>query len=95
MAPIKKKVVAEPTSKTARSSLAKRTKEEPFKASGDIDRIIPLCGGEFAYVLDPRNGLTHHVKVGTERWDTLMNDLRTDPAHAMRIQAELEKLGWI
>ena|ERR1700745_861551 len=90
----KKKVVEEPTSKTARNSMRKgQKKDEGFKASGDMNRIIPLAGGEWAYVLDPRNGLTHHVKVGSEKWVNLLLDL-VDSEHGPRIQEEMHALGW-
>lgn len=90
----KKKVVDDShLSKTARASKGKK-KEEGFIASGDMDRIIPLCGGEWAYVLDPRDGRTHHVRVGYPKWNELMSVLVDDPKHGARIKTQLDKLGW-
>lgn len=91
----KKKAVVDDShlSKTARASKGKK-KEEGFIASGDMERIIPLCGGEWAYVLDPRDGRTHHVRVGSEKWNDLTGALLEDPKHGSRIQAQIVKLGW-
>lgn len=91
---MKHKMSNEPSSKTARSSMAKSKKDEPFKASGDMARIIPLAGGEWAYVQDPRHGTLRHLKVGSDSWDLLMSELLTDSEHGQRIQVELETLGW-
>lgn len=90
----KKKVDAGgPVSKTARASKAKK-KEEGFIASGDMDRIIPLCGGEWAYLLDPRDGSTHHLRVGSDKWNSLVEILREDPKHGERLKKQLTRLGW-
>lgn len=89
----KKKIDAGgPVSKTARASKVK--KEEGFIASGDMDRIIPLCGGEWAYLLDPRDGKTQHIRVGSERWNSLIEVLVDDPRYGDRIQRQLIRLGW-
>jgi hypothetical protein len=92
----KKKIDAGGTpSKTAKRSQA-RKKEEGFQASGDMDRIIPLCGGEWAYLLDPRDGRTYHVRVGSDKWNSLIGDIAADPdpQYSMKIQKQLNKLGW-
>lgn len=90
----KKKVDAGNTSsKTAKRSQGKK-KEEGFIASGDMDRIIPLCGGEWAYLLDPRDGSTHHLRVGSEKWNNLIEILADDSRHGDRIQKQLTRLGW-
>lgn len=90
----KKKVDDVPQSKTARASMAKKLKEEAFKASGDMNRIVPLAGGTWAYVFHPVTGRTHHVKVGSEAWDAVVGELLLNSSQASRIQLELEKLGW-
>jgi len=92
----KKKIdLGGPQSKTARASMAKgKKKEEGFIASGDMERIIPLCNGEWAYVLDPRDGRTHHVKVDGESWMSLIIPLVEDAKHGARIKAQIESLGW-
>jgi len=79
---------------TNKSAQAGKKKDEGFQASADLKRIIPLGGGTHAYVLDPRTGLTHHLQVGSDRWDVLIGALLSTPAHAAKIQAELDKLGW-
>ncbi len=81
-----------PVSKTARASRGKK-KEEGFIASGDVDRIISLNGGSHAYVLST-DGKTHHVKVGSHRWNDLVIDLISDEKHGARTRAQLAKLGW-
>lgn len=92
--PKKNKFDDAPKSKTARASAGKKgMKAESFKADADIARIVPLCKGEYAYVLDPRDGKTHHVRVNSAAWDSLMVAL-TSGEHAPRIQKELDKLGW-
>lgn len=80
-------------SKTARASKGKK-KDEGFLASGDMDRIIPLCGGKWAYILDPRDGKTHHVQVGSEKWSGIIGDLLNDPKFSPKISSQLSRLGW-
>lgn len=90
----KKKVDStNPQSKTAKRSQGKK-KEEGFLASADMDRIIPLAGGEWSYILDPRDGLTHHVKVGSDKWNSLIEELIIDSRYGPRIQSQIERLGW-
>ncbi len=81
-----------PVSKTARASRGKK-KEEGFIASGDVDRIIPLNNGQHAYVLTP-DGRTHHVKVNSEKWNSLVIDLISDEKHGARAREQLARLGW-
>lgn len=79
-------------SKTARASKGKK-KEEGFIASGDCDRIISLNGGQHAYILTA-DGKTHHVKVGSDQYNLLVDPLILDPKHGARAKAQLNKLGW-
>lgn len=89
----KKKVVDDAhLSKTARASKGKK-KDEGFIASGDCDRLIPLNGGTHAYVLTI-DGKTHHVKVYSDEWNTLVEPLVTNEKHGARTRAQLDKLGW-
>lgn len=91
----KKKFNEAPTSKTAaRSAMKGKKKDEGFLASSDMDRIIPLCGGEWAYVLDPRDGKTFHLEVGSTEWTAFMAPLLADPKHGSRVVAQIQKLGW-
>lgn len=90
----KKKVVDDShLSKTARASRGKK-KEEGFLASADMDRIIPLNGGTWAYLLDPRDGRTHHLRVNSDKWNDLITVLVEDPKHGPKVQSQLNKLGW-
>lgn len=95
MSPVKKKkVVEEPTSKTARASMKKgQKKDEGFKASGEMPRIISLNNGDHAYLLDPRDGRTHHLAVGSQKWFTLIAELADTP-HWPGIHTEIQALGW-
>lgn len=91
---VSKKVVdAGAQSKTAKKSQGKK-KEEGFIASGDVDRIISLCGGQFAYILDTE-GKTHHVKVGSEKYSNLVTVLQADQKHGARVAGQLKSLGWL
>lgn len=83
-----------PMSKTARASASKgKKKEEGFIASGDVDRIIPLGGGTWAYVLSS-DGKTHHVKVGSPKWNDLIINLVSDEKLGARVRSQLTQLGW-
>lgn len=83
-------------SKTARaSSLKKGGKKEGFipAAPEHMKRIVSLGGGSHAYLMDPRDGKTHHLAVGSEKWDALLLTL-ADTDHGVHIEAEIRKLGW-
>ena len=82
-----------PLSKTARASKGKK-KEEGFQASADMDRIIPLDNGRWAYVLDPRDGRTHHLRVGSDLWTSLVGEIVSDERFGERVRKQLDKLGW-
>jgi hypothetical protein len=79
-------------SKTARASKGKK-KDEGFIASGDVDRIISLNGGTYAYILTI-DGKTHHVRVGSDKYNILIDALVVDEKHGARTRAQLDKLGW-
>lgn len=79
-------------SKTARASKGKK-KEEGFIASGDVDRLISLNGGSFAYILTT-DGKTHHVRVGSDQFNSLIEILVNDDKHGARTRLQLAKLGW-
>ena len=78
---------------TNKSAKAGKKKEEGFQACPEVNRIIPLSGGEYAYLLDPRDGRTHRLRVGSDAWDRVTQELFLT-TYGPRIQAELEKLGW-
>lgn len=52
-------------SKTARASALKKggKKDEGFHASGDIDRVYSLAGGEYVRILNPSDGKSLHLRV--------------------------------
>lgn len=89
----KSKMEAGPVSKTARASVGKGGKAAAFSASGEMNRIIPLAEGANCYLLDPRTGATHFLKVGSELFVDTMREL-LESNHGPRIQAELDMLGW-
>lgn len=82
-------------SKTAKASLAKKGKQEGFipAAPENLDRVISLAGGEYAYLLDPRDGRTLHLRVGSDHWNSVIASLAGTP-HGNAIQQQIEKLGW-
>lgn len=92
IAPTKKAAADVVQSKTARVSSRNRNKEEAFKASGEMNRIISLANGEFAYLLDPRDGKTWHLATDSQEWANLIEDLLKDPTHGPRIEAELNSM---
>jgi len=44
-----------------------------YTEAGQLSRFIPLDGG-YCYMRDPRNGKAFHVKVNSERFDTLLDE---------------------
>jgi hypothetical protein len=89
----KKKIDTGVQSKTARASMAKGKKQEGFIASGEMDRVIPLCGGQWIYLLDPRDGHTHHLNVGSNKYNSVVSAL-LESTHGSRIQSELSLKGF-
>lgn len=76
MAGKKKKVQDEAVNKTARKNQQKgKGSERSFIPSPDVNRIISLGGGTHAYILDPTNGKTYHVKVDSDRYRELVETL--------------------
>ena len=90
----KKKIDTGVQSKTARASMAKGKKQEGFVASGEMDRVISLAEGDYLYLLDPRDGKTHHLRTGSAKYETVVSEiLKTD--HGDRLSAELVKKGFL
>lgn len=92
MAGKKKNVQDAPQSKTARASLGKK-KAEGFQASADMDRFISLGGGTYVYLSDPRDGKTHHLQVGSDRYNLVITEL-LDSVHGERIRTEMLVKGF-
>lgn len=80
-------------SKTARASMAKGKKQEGFIASGEMDRIISLSRGEYLYLLDPRDGRTHHLRTGSDKYQDMVTAI-LNTGHGERLSAELVKKGF-
>lgn len=72
----KVKTLTEVSNKTARKNQQKgKAKDQAFIPSPDVTRIIPLNGGQHAYVLDPRNGKTWHGKTDSDEYRSLVETL--------------------
>lgn len=84
-------------SKTSRASSLKKGggKEAAFIAAAPehMNRFISLNGGRNAYLLDPRDGRTYHLEVGSEKWARIVGALLVSE-HSARINAELIANGW-
>lgn len=83
-------------SKTARASMAKgKGKQEGFIAAAPehMDRFISLAEGTYVYFLDPRNGLTYHLQVGSNTWNTMIREA-FDSSHGDRIRNEIVRKGF-
>lgn len=87
----KKKIETGVQSKTARASMAKgKGKQEGFIASGEMDRIISLAGGEYLYLMDPRDGRTHHIRTSSTQYNTVVNEIFSTN-HGERLREELAR----
>lgn len=83
-------------SKTARASMpsAGGAKANPYvaAATSDINRLIPLAGGEFVYLLDPKDGRTLHLGTRSEAFVAKVAELSANGL-APRLNAELKTLA--
>lgn len=76
----RKAAVAEPVNKTAKKNANKgKARELGFVPSPDVNRVISLNGGKNAYILNPTNGHTHHVVVGSDEYNTLIETFGLKP----------------
>lgn len=90
----KKKIDTGVQSKTARASMAKgKGKQEGFVASGEMDRIISLADGNYLYLLDPRDGRTHHLQVNSAQYETIVTEV-LESSHGERVHTELAQKGF-
>lgn len=83
-------------SKTARaSSLKKGGKQEGFIAAAPehMDRIVSLGGGSHIYFLDPRDGKTRHLAVGSDAYNAAIISVLAS-SHATNVRAELTRKGF-
>lgn len=83
-------------SKTARSSMPRvgGQKANPYAAaaSSGINRLIPLAGGTFVYLLDPQDGKTYHLPTRSAAFAEKVAEL-TANGLGDRIAAELDALA--
>lgn len=96
MAGKKKNTNDEGLGKTARASaLKKGGKKEGFipAAPENMDRIISLAGGNYLYLMDPRDGKTHHLRTGSEKYFvTLVSVFSCE--HGDSVRNELVRKGF-
>ncbi len=78
-------------SKTARASMRGLSTKETYNASPDVARIVPLGGGTGAYVLDPRDGRTVRLTVGSDKFFEVLIAL-ADSGNGDRIRRDLADL---
>jgi hypothetical protein len=71
--------------------VARKGKESPYQPSGEVDRIISLGGGTYAYVFDA-NGKTHHLRRDSDAMVAVCRE--ADAAMGGRISAQLTRMGW-
>lgn len=68
-----------------------RGKSETYQVSGEIQRIISLDGGNWAYIFD-ENGKLHHLR--TDTLEFLDKCHEVDAATGGLVVRALEGLGW-
>lgn len=88
---VKKKDDGAVQSKTARASMRTGGGKETYNASPDVARIVPLGGGTGAYVLDPRDGKTIRVSLGSEKFYDVLTAL-AGAGHTDRLRRDLADL---
>ncbi|MGH9002495.1 MAG: hypothetical protein ACRDYV_05140, partial [Acidimicrobiia bacterium] len=79
-------------SKTARASMRTGGAKESYIASADAGRIVPLGGGTYAYVLDPRDGRTLRFPVASEQFIAALVEL-AGSNHGDRLRRDLAELA--
>lgn len=90
---VKKKDESGVQSKTARASMrGGAAKGAEYIASGDVSRIVPLGGGTYAYVLDPRNGRTLKMSVKSDQFVEVLGAL-AEAGHGDRMKRDLAELA--
>ena len=88
---VKKKDDGATQSKTARASMRTGGAKESYNASPDVARIVPLGGGTGAYVLDPRDGKTIRLTLGTDKFYDVLTAL-AGAGHTDRLRRDLNEL---
>jgi hypothetical protein len=68
-----------------------KKKAAPFQPSGEVQRVISLNKGTWAYVFDA-SGKRHHVKRSSIAMVEVCREV--DAAMGGKIRRELEELGW-
>lgn len=84
-----------PMSKTAKASLAKKGLKEGFIAAAPehLDRVISLARGEYIYLLNPVDGHTHHLRVGSDKYNTIVSTI-IETSHGPHVRDELTRKGF-
>ena len=71
--------------------VARKGKEAPYQPSGEVNRVVSLGGGTYAYVFDAK-GKTHHVKRDSDEMVAVCRE--TVAAMGGKVSAQLEAMGW-
>lgn len=80
--------MAQSMSKTARASIRPTQTKGGLAISGDIDRIVPLDDGRWAYVRDA-DGKTQHLRTSSDEIISLLDSLDGEG----RVTVELARLA--
>jgi hypothetical protein len=81
----------EVVSKTARAS-AVQAGQKKMQTDPGIKRLVPLNGGELAYLRHPATGKSPKFRVGSEEFINAMAELGEQ--WLPQLLAELKELGW-
>lgn len=76
---------------TSKNQRSVKPQTGPYTEVGDSNRIVPLGAG-FCYLRDPRDGRTIHVKVDSDRFRQLVEEIATHPSSA-RLGSEFDRLA--
>ena len=84
-------------SKTARASMPKSASSVKgsayaVAATSEINRLVPLGGGSYAYVLDPKDGKTLHMSVTSDEFVAKITEMAANGL-GERLTAELDQLA--
>lgn len=80
-------------SKTAQRSKGK-VKDQGFQASWECPRVYSLAGGTYARILDPRDGRSKHLAVGSDSYFEVVSQIVAAEPHGHKMAAEIERMGF-
>lgn len=72
--------------------VSKKPSTGPYVEQAGTTRLVPLGAGH-CYLRDPRDGRTHHVKVGSPRFRELMTEVAAVTGVEARLTTELSGLA--